>query len=75
MAGDRKSAGSGKKLATGRRRKRAKITDAVRENVIAALKAGKTGAAVAKEAGISLPSVENIKKAAGLVKGRSKASK
>ena len=31
---------------------------------------GKTGAEIAKAAGISLPSVQNIKKALGLVKKR-----
>jgi hypothetical protein len=52
------------------RRKRAKITPELKAKVIAGLKAGKTGAAVASEAGISLPSVQNIKKEAGLVKPR-----
>jgi len=33
-------------------------------------KAGKTGSAIAEELGISLPSVQNIKKALGLVKAR-----
>lgn len=68
----RKSAAS--KAAAPKRRKRAKITDAVRAKVKALVKAGKTGSAVAKALGISLPSVQNIKKALGLVKGRKKAA-
>ena len=38
----------------------------------AAGSAGKTGAAIAKSVGISLPSVQNIKKALGLVQARKK---
>lgn len=54
----------------GRRRKRAKITPEVKAQVKAGVEAGKTGSAIAKEAGISLPSVQNIKKELGLVKSR-----
>ena len=49
-------------------RKRAVITDETRDQVQKLVKAGKTGAEIAKEAGISLQSVNNIKKAQGLVK-------
>ncbi len=63
-AAGRKAAGGGK------RRKRAVITDAVRASVKKLAEAGKTGAEIAKETGISLPSVQNIKKALGLVKAR-----
>jgi hypothetical protein len=59
-----KSAGSRK------RRRRAVITDATRSAVKKLAEAGKTGAQIAKEVGISLPSVQNIKKALGLVKAR-----
>jgi hypothetical protein len=52
---------------TGRRR-RAKITDATREEVKKLVEAGKTGTEIAKAVKISLPSVQNIKKALGLVK-------
>ena len=55
----------------GKRAKRAKITPELKESVKEAVKAGKTGAAIAKEFGISLPSVQNIKKEFGLVKKRS----
>jgi hypothetical protein len=75
-----KAAGSGRaargtkkaKSATGgtKRRKRAVITDATRAQVKKLSEAGKTGGEIAKEVGISLPSVHNIKKALGLVKKR-----
>ena len=51
-----------------KRRKRAVITDATRAQVKKLVKAGKSGSEIAKAAGISLPSVQNIKKALGLVK-------
>lgn len=50
--------------------KRARITPEVKDQVKALVAAGKTGAAIAKELGISLPSVQNIKKEFGLVKKR-----
>ncbi|HEY0943935.1 MAG TPA: helix-turn-helix domain-containing protein, partial [Opitutaceae bacterium] len=52
------------------KRKRAKITPELKAEVKSAVEAGKTGAAIAKEFGISLPSVQNIKKEFGLVKAR-----
>lgn len=54
----------------GKRRKRAVITDAMRAEVRKLAEAGKTGAEIAKVVGISLPSVQNVKKALGLVKKR-----
>jgi hypothetical protein len=51
-------------------KKRATITDAIRKSVISALKAGTKAAVVAKSHGISIPSVNNIKKAAGLTKNK-----
>ena len=51
-----------------KRRSRAVITDATRAQVKKLVEAGKTGGEIAKEVGISLPSVHNIKKALGLVK-------
>jgi len=65
--------GSKKKVSEGpksKRRRRAKITDEIKAKVVEAVKAGKTGARIAKDLGVSLPSVQNIKKAAGLVKKR-----
>ena len=57
--------GGGKK-----RRKRSVITDATRAEVKKLVNSGKTGNEIAKTVGISLPSVQNIKKALGLVKKR-----
>jgi hypothetical protein len=63
--GSGKSSGSGKK-----RRRRAVITDETRASVKKMVNDGKTGAQIAESLGISLPSVQNIKKALGLVKKR-----
>jgi DNA-binding NarL/FixJ family response regulator len=52
------------------KRFRAVITDATRSKVKDLVAAGKTGAEIAKSLKISLPSVQNIKKALGLVKAR-----
>lgn len=60
-----KPAGPGRK-----RRKRAVITDETRSSLKKLVEAGKTGGEIAKALGISLPSVQNIKKALGLVKKR-----
>ncbi len=54
--------------------KRAKITDEIKAQVKALAEAGKTGQEIAKALGISAPSVQNIKKAFGLVKARSSAA-
>ncbi len=51
-------------------RRRAKITDEIRAQVKQLVEAGKTGSEIASSLGISLPSVQNIKKAMGLVKAR-----
>jgi hypothetical protein len=55
-----------------KRRKRAVITDETRAEVKKMVEAEKTGAEIAKALGISLPSVQNIKKALGLVGKRKK---
>lgn len=55
---------------TGGRKKRAKITDVTRQKVKALVAAKKTSAAIARQLGISVPTVQNIKKALGLVKAR-----
>jgi hypothetical protein len=54
----------------GKRRKRAIITADTKAQVKALVIAGKTGGEIAKAIGISLPSVQNIKKELGLVKKR-----
>ena len=64
------ASGSGRKAGAAKRRKRSVITDATRAQVKKLSESGKTGAQIAKEVGISLPSVQNIKKALGLVKAR-----
>jgi DNA invertase Pin-like site-specific DNA recombinase len=67
----RRGKGKGKaKGGKGKRRARAVITDETRAQVKKLVDAGKTGAEIAAELGISLPSVQNIKKALGLVKKR-----
>lgn len=53
-----------------KRRTRAVITDETRAQVKKLVEGGKTGGEIAKNLGISLPSVQNIKKALGLVKKR-----
>lgn len=52
------------------RRSRAVITDETKENVKKLVAAGKTGSEISEQLGISLPSVQNIKKELGLVKAR-----
>lgn len=55
------------------KKKRTKITDELRAQVVAAMKeGGKTTNEIAKEFGISVPSVANIKKAAGLTRNSGK---
>lgn len=61
---------AGAKKAGARRRRRAVITDETRAQVKKLVDAGKTGSEISKELKISLPSVQNIKKALGLVKAR-----
>ncbi len=58
--------------AEGKRRTRAVITPEVKAQVKALTEAGKTGNEIAKATGISLPSVQNIKKELGLIKPRKK---
>jgi hypothetical protein len=71
-SGSSRKGGHGKaaKAAGAKRRKRAVITDETRANVKKLVETGKTGSQIAKTLGISLPSVQNIKKAQGLVKAR-----
>lgn len=68
--GMKAKAGKPAKKSGGKKRKRAKITSELKSQVKSAVEAGKTGAAIAKEFGISVPSVQNIKKELGLVKKR-----
>ena len=64
------SSGAKAQATRGKNRTRAVITDAIRGAVKKLVEEGKSGAAIANELKISLPSVQNIKKALGLVKAR-----
>jgi len=68
--GDKVRGAAKSKTSGGKKRSRAVITDETRANVKKLVEEGKSGAAIARELGISLPSVQNIKKALGLVKAR-----
>lgn len=70
--GKRRGRPAGAQAASGAKRggRRATITDEIKAQVVKMAKDGKTGAEIAKATGISLPSVQNIKKDAGLVKAR-----
>ena len=59
----RKAGRPKKAAAVPKTRKRAVITTAIRAQVKNLVKAGKSGSKIAKAVGISLPSVQNIKKA------------
>lgn len=63
-----KAKGKAKAAGGATRRPRAVITDETRALVKQLVEEGKTGAEIAQQANISLPSVHNIKKALGLVK-------
>ncbi len=62
--------GASGKVAGGAPRKRAKLTPEIKAKVKALVAADKTGAEISETLGISLPSVQNIKKELGLVKKR-----
>jgi hypothetical protein len=64
------AAGGGRGGPGKKRRRRAVITDETRAQVKKMVEGGKTGGEIAKALSISLPSVQNIKKALGLVKKR-----
>lgn len=64
------AAAAAKGKGKGGRKKRAKITPELRNDIVAAVKAGETGGAIAAKFGVSLPTVQNIKTAAGLTKKR-----
>lgn len=61
---------SAKARKAGGRKKRAKITDEIRQKVKALVGAKKTSAVIARDLKISVPTVQNVKKALGLVKAR-----
>lgn len=57
------------------RKSRSKVTDEIRARVIELSKEGKTGSEVSKTVGLSLPTIQAIRKAGGLVKVRTAAGK
>lgn len=65
-----KAAPVAKKGGAKKRAKRTRITDELKAEVVAAVKAGGKGTDIAKQFGISVPSLQNIKKEAGLTKTR-----
>ncbi len=67
-----KASAAGSTGGAGKRRKRAVITPETKAKVKSLVEGGKTGEEIAKAVGISLPSVQNIKKELGLVKARKK---
>jgi len=74
-AGARKGRGAAKAVKAGpagKRAKRARLTPELKDEVKSLVHAGKTGAQIARQLGISVPSVQNIKKEFGLVKSRRK---
>jgi hypothetical protein len=73
--GGGKRAGRPKEPTAPKTRKRAKITDSIRAKVGKLVKAKQTGSQIAKALGISLPSVQNIKKALGLVRESKKPAR
>jgi hypothetical protein len=68
--GKKVKAAKAPKAAKAGKRTRAKITPELKQQVISAVQSGQSGAEIAQAFGISLPSVQNIKKEAGLVKAR-----
>ena len=57
-----------------RKSKRARLTPDQKKSIADAIKGGMTGTAASKEFGISLATIQNIKKDFGLVKSRAKKS-
>ncbi len=68
--GRRPGSKASKAVPGGARRRRGKVTDETRQIVKKLVAAGKTGSEIAEVVGVSLPTVQNIKKSLGLVKPR-----
>jgi len=68
----RKPKAAGAPESKGGRKPRVEITDEIRADIKKLVEAGKTGVEIAKAVGVSLPSVQNVKKALGLVGKRKK---
>jgi hypothetical protein len=67
----RATTGNGTPLA-GRKDKRARLTPEMKHQIIEAIRAGESGVAIAKRFSVSGQTVQNVKKAAGLVQSRKK---
>jgi hypothetical protein len=63
------------KAPAARKSKRARLSPEVKAEIVEAVKAGESGVAIAKRFSISGQTVQNIKKAAGLVQARKKRKK
>ncbi len=68
----KKVAGKAKSTGVKGRRKRTTITPELKASIVKALKAGGKGIKVAKDFGVSVPTIQNIKTEAGLIKKRKK---
>jgi DNA-binding NarL/FixJ family response regulator len=80
LDGTRRSAGSaqatrGGKAAARAKGTRARLTPEAKAEILEAIKAGGSGVAVAQQFSISIQTVQNIKKAAGLVQARTRHRK
>lgn len=53
-----------------KRAKRTRLTPAIKKNIVSAIKGGLKGAEAAKKYGVSIPTIQNIKREFGLVKTR-----
>jgi len=74
-AGSRAAGTASNTPAAKTRAKRSRITPEMKAEIIQAIKAGESGVATAKRFSISGQTVQNIKKAAGLVQARKKGKK
>ena len=73
--GSRRATTGSKTSAPGRRGKRARLSPEVKAEIVEAIKAGESGVSIAARFSISGQTVQNIKKAAGLVQARKKRKK
>lgn len=81
LGGKRRRAGSarttegGEPARVGATGRRARLTPEAKTGILEAIKTGESGVSVAKRFAISVQTVQNIKKAAGLVQARKKQKK
>jgi hypothetical protein len=70
--GSQKATTGGERPVAARKGKRARLTLEMKAEIVQAIKAGEAGAVIAKRFSVSGQTVQNIKKAAGLVRARKK---